>query len=77
MFFVEEEELFICHIHNNTEYNSSEMCSLYLTHSSAHTVVNTHTHTHTHTHLEQWASGEQSGVQCPAQLWTIPAGAEI
>ncbi len=39
---------------------SSEMCSLYLTHPSAHT------HTHTHTHLEQWAADavaprEQSG----------------
>ncbi len=32
--------------------SSSEMCSLHLTHPSAHTpgAVGTHTHTHTHTH---------------------------
>ncbi len=45
---------------------SSEMCSLHLTHPSAHThthleqCTHTHTHleqcTHTHTHLEQWAA---------------------
>ncbi len=29
---------FICHIHNYTEYNSSEMCSLHLTYPSAHTL---------------------------------------
>ncbi len=28
---------FICHIHNYTEYNSSEMHSLHSTHPSAHT----------------------------------------
>ncbi len=28
---------FICHIHNYTEYNESEMCSLHLTHPSTHT----------------------------------------
>ncbi len=45
---------------------SSEMCSLHLTHPSAHT------HTHTHTHPEQWAvdtvaPGQQLGVRCLAQ----------
>ncbi len=37
---------------------SSEMCSLHLSHPSAHTQIHTHTpgavDTHTHTHLEQW-----------------------
>ncbi len=28
---------FICNIHNYTEYNQQEMCSLHLTHPSAHT----------------------------------------
>ncbi len=49
---------------------SSEMCSLHLTHQSAHTpgAVDTHTHTHTHTwssghththtHTHTWSSGQ-------------------
>ncbi len=32
-----EEDFFIRHIHNYTEYNSSEICALHLTHPSAHT----------------------------------------
>ncbi len=61
-----------------------EMCSLYLTHPSAHTLgaVDTHTHRHTHTHLGQWAAddaapGEPSCSRVSPQSWTIPAEAEI
>ncbi len=49
-----------------------EMCTLLLTHPSAHTEQWTHTHTHTPwTHI-QWAAnasapGEQLGVRCLAQ----------
>ncbi len=66
------------------------MCSLHLTHSSAHTpgAVDTHTHTpgavdthtHTHTHLEQSRGAVGGLVPCSrvsSQSWTIPAGAEI
>ncbi len=35
--YFKEEECFICHIHNYTEYNSSEICALNLTHPSTHT----------------------------------------
>ncbi len=41
--------------------NSSEMCSLYLTHPSAHT------HTHTHTHTEQWAVRGAVGGSVPCR----------
>ncbi len=67
-----EEELFICHIHN---YTSSEMCSLHLTHPSAHTpgAVDTHTHTHTHTHtphthLEQWTHTPHTHTHTPGAV---------
>ncbi len=43
---------------------SSEMCSLHLTHTSAHTPGAVGTHTHT---WSSGQSGEQSGVRCLAQ----------
>ncbi len=62
---------------------SSEMCSLHLTHSSAHTpgavdththtpgAVDTHTHTHTHTHLEQWTHTHTPGaVDTHTHTWS-------
>ncbi len=51
---------------------SSEMCSLHLTHPSAHTPGAVAADTA--------APGEQSGVPCSRvspQLWTIPAGAKV
>ncbi len=52
---------------------SSEMCSLNLTHPSAHTHTHTHTHTwssgHTHTHLEQWAAD----IAVPGESWGFGA----
>ncbi len=67
--FSEEEEFFTCHIHNYTEYNSSEMCSLHLTHPSAHT---------------PGAVGSRGAVggsvpcsRVSPQSWTLPAGAKI
>ncbi len=54
------------------------MCSLHLTHPSAHTPGAVDTHTH----LEQWAVRGAVGVLVPCsrvspQSWTNPAGAEI
>ncbi len=65
---------FICHIHNYTEYNSSEMCSLLLTHPSAPTLGA----------VGSQLSGARGTVggsvpysRVSPQSWTIPAGAEI
>ncbi len=72
--YFKEEECFICHIHNYTEYNSSEICALNLTHPS----------THTPGALGSQRCGARGAVggsvpcsRVSPHSWTIPAGAEI
>ncbi len=49
---------------------SSEMCSLHLTHPSAHTPGAVHSHTHTHTHT--WSSGQPT-LRRPGSSWGFGA----
>ncbi len=65
---------FICHIHNYTEYNSSEMCSLHLTHPSAHTLGAVGSR---HCGAQGAVVGSVPCSNVSPQSWTIPAGAEI
>ncbi len=47
------------------------MCSLLLTHPSAHTLGAVGTHTHTHTHLEQWTHTHTLGaVDTHTHTWS-------
>ncbi len=56
------------------------MCSLHLTHPSAHTPGAVDTHTHTHTHLEQWthtpgAVDTHTHTHTHLEQWTHTPGA--
>ncbi len=75
-----EEELFICHITNYTEYNQQwNVFAVFNPSKCTHTWSSGHTHTHTHRccGVRGAVGGSVPCSRVSPQSWTIPAGAEI